>query len=130
MARMFFRCSCYHDPMALCSLWTNNPLSRELSFSYPELPRGPYPPPVPISTGGHHSGQVTSPRLEANSVMADLPQNSQATNYHDGHATVQPAVVFPATSYTCVKYVVPATVPGSAPTGTAPLFKPTPWTQL
>ena len=62
-------------------------------------------------------------------MMADLPQNSQAANGHDEHAmpsTVQPAVIFPATSYTCVKYVAQVTVPGSAPTWTALLFKSTP----
>ena len=66
-------------------------------------------------------------------MMADLPQNSQAANGHNKHvmpSTVQPAIDFPATSYTCVKYVVQATVPGSVPIGTAPLFKQTPWTLL
>ena len=68
-----------------------------------------------------------------NPVTVDQPWHSQATKSYDGLAmpsNVQSAVVPPATSYTCVNCVVPTTVPGSAPTGTVPLTKPTPWTLL
>ena len=137
---MFFRYSCHHDLMALCSLWDNNPLSRELSFHaqpMSELPRGPHPPPVPMSTGEQHLPSRPSNVSQTGGQLSDgrsiTEQPSCLRPGHDRHAmpsTVQPAIIFLATSYTCVKYVAPATVPGSVPIGSAPLSKSTPWTLL
>ena len=121
--------SCPHDPMALCATthYQENCLFRAQPLS--KLQR---PPPVSTSPGGHLH-QVTYPSLEANSVMADLPWNSQAAKGHGRLATLSTApsaVILPVTSYTCVKSVVFVTVPAFVPTGTVRLLKPMPWTLL
>ena len=99
-----------------------------------ESPRGQHPSPASTSTVGQHPpptlGNVSQPGQPSDSRPT---WHSQAAKGHDGLAmpsTVQSAVILPATSYTCVNCVVPTTVPSSAPTGTVPITKPTPWTPL
>ena len=80
----------------------------------------------------HHSPQVLYQNLD-NSVTEDQRWHSQGAYSHNGLATpstIQSATVLPVSSYTSVKYVEPTTVPGSVPTGTVSLSKPTPWTPL
>ena len=66
-------------------------------------------------------------------MMADLSWDSLAIKGHDRLATPLTApfaVAPPVTSYTCMKSVVPATVPASAPAEMVRLPKLLPWTLL
>ena len=139
--RMPFRYSCPHDQMAcvhcgvtpiilkivlLCPVyvWT---LKRTTTITCLNIQWRA------ASTGGQHLpptlGNVSQPGQPNDSRL----WYSQATNCYNRLAmpsTVQSAIVLPVTSCTCVKYVVPTTVPGSAPTRAVPLSKPTPLTLL
>ena len=137
VARMLFWYSCPYDPLACVRCGATIHYS-EIVFFMPNLCMNleedltHYPPQHPLEDSTHHPCQVTYPTLD-NPVTVDQPCHSQAVNSHNRPATpsiVQSAVDLPATSYTCVKYVVPTTVSGSALTRTVPLSKPTPWTLL
>ena len=137
MARRFFgnpapttRWPCVH-----CGATTHYPencLFRAQSMSEP--PRGHihHLHQLLLEDNTHHSPQVLYPNLD-NSVTEDQQWHSQGAYSHNGlttPSTIQSATVLPVTSYTSVKYVEPTIVPGSVPTGTVPLSKPTPWTPL
>ena len=81
----------------------------------------------------HDLHRVTYHNPDTNSPTVIRPWNSQATNDQDQLvmlSTTQSASVPPVTSYTSVKYAVPATAPRRVPTGIGLLSKPTPWTPL
>ena len=91
-----------------------------------------YPPQHTLKGSNHHPFQVMYLTLD-NPVTVDQPCHIHTANGHNGLAmpsTIQSVISLPATSYTCVKYVVPTTVLSSAQTRTVPLSKPTPWALL
>ena len=76
VARMLFRCSCFHDPLTLRSLWCNNPLPQKLSCaqSMHEPGRGPHPLPALTSAGGQHP-----PLMPGNVSHPGQPSDSRTT---------------------------------------------------
>ena len=116
-------------PCVHCGARTHYP---KIVFFVPNLCMNPeedhthYPPQHPLEDSTHH---LLYPTLD-NPVTVDRPWHSQAANDHNRPvmpSTIQSAINFPAT---CMKCVVPITVPGSALTRTVPFSKPTPWTPL